>query len=271
MADGLIGGDAGEFVLGSHIGIFERAARQFAAYILVRKTGAASLRWVGREGYTGKRADMKAKTAKRDLPNYKLAGLVCSPLLHPGAFTDLAGATDFWNKCSHLITVPTSRGGIDESLARRCRTPYLLQTNPHHPHFGCIAWVECGIVAPRYVHGDYDLYAIVSAKDKNKKTVHTGNLASTMSVAHLSLEKQLAHQASVPNFYSPLQFQIMNWLDAEFGYPMVMHGEQENVGFQDEAVLVFLPEPKLGKSHLILSNGQEIKNFYSRELNGRTL
>ena len=271
MTNGLISGDASDFILGSHIGVFERAARQFAAYILVRKTGAASLHWVGRDGYTGKRADMKAKTAKRDVANYKLAGLVCSPLIHPGAFTDLAGATGFWDKCKQLITVPPDASGIDDLTARRCRTPYLLQTNPRHPHYGCIAWVECGIVAPRYVHGDYDLYAIVSAADKTNKTALKGNLASTMSVAHLPLDKQLAHQSSVPNFYSPLQFQIMNWLDAEFGYPMVMHGEQENVGFQDESVVAFLPEPKLGKSYLILKDGEEIKTFYSRELNGRAV
>ena len=96
------------FVHPNHFSTFVEAARTFDCHILVRKTGRAAIGWIGRRGYTGKRFDLKTKTADRDAGRYQFAGLVCSPPLQPHAFTPerLAEALAIWPKCAHLITEP---------------------------------------------------------------------------------------------------------------------------------------------------------------------
>ena len=44
-----------DYVHPGHFMLFVEAARKFACHILVRKTGAASISWMGKPGYTGKR------------------------------------------------------------------------------------------------------------------------------------------------------------------------------------------------------------------------
>ncbi|HUE10769.1 MAG TPA: hypothetical protein VMQ54_07515 [Steroidobacteraceae bacterium] len=261
------------FVLGAHAGIFLETANRFNASILVRKTGEASLRWVGKQGYTAKRGDLKCKTAQADLGGYRLAGLVCSPLIHSMAFTDarrLSDAIDLWQHSQHLITVPPS-GFTGTDWPRSCATPYILQTNTEHPHYGVLAWIEAGIVSPKYIHGDYDLYAIVPANSAavREAAPRNYNLGGAIP-SSLPLEQRLALGTPLSMDTGPLLFEIMNYLDRAFGYPMVMHAEQENLQHKDDQVIAFLPAPRQGRSSLVLPDRAAIELFYRNEFGGRT-
>ena len=263
---------ATEFVLPRHVAIFERAARQFDVYVLLRKTGRHSLRWVGHPGYTSKRADMKCKTA--DAWNHPLAGLVCSPRIHPAAFSAgrIDKAAELWDKSQHLISIPRDRRtGFKDTEQPKYPSPYLLQTNSAHARYGCIAWIEGGLVKPRYVHGDYDLYAIVPRADPAVRGMHDRTHSSGLTFSSLPLERNLKLSAPVADYSGPLQFALMNHLDAEIGYPMVMHGEAENFepAGEDESLLVFLPASRTGLSHIVLNGNAAIDQFYATELRGR--
>lgn len=266
-----------DFIHSNHIRAFIDAAREFNCHILVRKTGKASLEWVGKRGYTGKRADMKAKTANRDVGRYRLAGLVCSPFHQPLAFTPerLASAYREWSKSLHLVTVPNDSSGFDEHRQPfGCRTPYLLQTNPNSPHFGCVALVEMGLLIPRYIHGDYDLYAIIPAGKKfdlNSINPISRRLGSTMKPSTMGLQE--LERLYVENKESELSFRVATYINNQIerlsrdlmGALMVNHGEQLNLGIKGqtyEAVLAVMPRHENGKWFKILCNKAEHEQFY---------
>jgi len=261
------------FVLGTHAPIFLETARRFNAYILVRKTGEASLRWAGQKGYTAKRGDLKCKTAQADIGGYQLAGLVVSPLIHPMAFTDNKRRSDavmYWHSSRHLITVPRS-GFTSTDWPRSCATPYLLQTDVNHPHYGALAWIEGGIVSPKYIHGDYDLYAIVPANSAALRDARPMNYNQGGVIpSSLPLQRQVQLSEPLPMCTGPLLFEIMNHLDNAFGYPMVMHAEQENLEHKDDEVIAFPPVPWQGRNNVVLSGQAQIELFYEHEFGGRT-
>jgi hypothetical protein len=265
--------DGLDFVLHSHVPIFRAAAETFDAYILVRKTGEASLRWVGRQGYTAKRFDLKCKTATVDVGNYLLNGLVCSPFIHPKAFPDVArrdDTTDAWRKSRHLIT--ECSGFNADEWPRSCATPYLLQTDPKSKHYGVLAFVEGGILSPRYVHGDYDLYAIVPAQKVGKREAKAVDYSTGLGHPALGLAQQVKLNKPESMGTGPLLFRVMNHLDRAFGYPMVMHAEQENLYHKEDDVIVFLPPAARGKgrgSELVLLGKRSIEDFYRTEFSGR--
>jgi len=266
-----------DFVHPNHFNIFVQAARTFNCHILVRKTGQSAISWIGKRGYTGKRADLKAKTANRNIGRYQLAGLVCSPQLLPQAFTPerLVSAQTEWSKSAHLITAPGDKAGFaDNRQPQGCRTPYLVQTNPDHKHFGCVALVEMGLLAPRYVHGDYDLYAIIPAGkafDPGNVQVRHSSLGSTMTPASLGLQEQL--RLSVPNLDGPLSFRVAAFINNRIaasspdllGALMVNHGEQVNLGQRGqtvEPVLAIMPKQVNGQWATILANRTDHEMFY---------
>ncbi len=288
-----------EFIHPSHLTFFIEAAEIFNCHILVRKTGSATIHWIGKRGYTGKRADMKAKTANLNVGPYLTAGLVCSPLLRPEAFTAnrLGEARKEWLKSCHLITEPP-HGFDDDRQPIGCHTSYMLQTDPQHRHYGCVALVEMGLLIPRYVHGDYDLYMLIPANqpfNPNKISVRQSSLVSTMSPSSLSMNEQarmpamnvqhnhdslppsliLPGQAriSVPNYEGPLSFQVANYINVciantgpdLLGALMVNHGEQSNIGEKGltyEPVLAIMPKPRQGQYFCILATRDAHEEFY---------
>ncbi|HET7563211.1 MAG TPA: hypothetical protein VFJ87_12605 [Rhodanobacteraceae bacterium] len=274
-----MGLESREFVHVDHMPYFAAAAKMFHCQILVRKTGHWSLSWVGRCGYTGKRADMKGKTSDQNVGQYLSAGLVCSPELRPNAFTPerLASAREEWAHSKHLVTVPDARGFSDDRPARGCRTPYILQTNPDHKHYGCVALTDMGLLTPRYVHGDYDLYAIVpegSAHLATNTPITESHLGSTMKPSGMGLEEQLKLQ--VKNLEGPLSFRVANYINVKIagsspdllGSLMVNHGEQVNLGpkgIKDEPVLAFLSKKVDGEWTRVLNTLQEQVLFFRRK------
>jgi len=260
------------FVLGTHAPIFLETARRFNVYILVRKTGEASLRWAGQKGYTAKRGDLKCKTAQADIGGYKLAGLVVSPLIHPMTFTDdkrRSEAVMYWHSSQHLITVPRS-GFTSTDWPKSCATAYILQTNVNHRHYGALAWIEGGIVSPQYIHGDYDLYAIVPAESPAVRDARPMNYNQGGVIpSSLPLQTQEQMRKPLTMCTGPLLFEIMNNLDNAFGYPMVMHAEQENLEHKDDKVIAFRPFPLDGKDSKVLNGLAQIEDFYEKELGKR--
>jgi hypothetical protein len=266
-----------DFLHPNHINFFVAAAREFNCHILVRKTGQASLSWVGKRGYTGKRADMKAKTANRNVGHYQLEGLVCSPFMQPLAFTPerLASAHKEWAKCRHLVTVPENRAGFDDRRQPRgCLTPYLVQTNPDHKHYGCVVLVDMGLLVPRYVHGDYDLYAIIPAGkpfDPNAINTKETKLGSTMRPDAMGLQEY--GRLSVANKESELSFRVATYINNAIaatspdlmGALMVNHGEQLNLGSEGrtfEPVLAVMTRQENGQWLKILAGRFEHEQFY---------
>jgi hypothetical protein len=272
--------DVSEYVHVRHLEAFIEAARTYRCHILVRKTGRASLRYFGISGYAGKLADMKAKTAARDVHPYQLQGLVCSPLIHPGACKK--GAVAEWQKSVHLIT-SSPNGFDDDRQPRGCATRYLLQTNPRHRHYGCVAWVENGLLVPRYVHGDYDLYAIIPAGTPftpNNSPTRAQPMRATMDLpASLTLSQRLSREDmlrkhAVQDRVSHLSFEVGTFLNLRIariegevpGALMVNHGEQVNLGSpgQDfQHVLAFLASSRKGQSLTLLRNQFEHEAFYA--------
>lgn len=269
--------DYSNFIHPNHFMIFVEAAQKFNCHILLRQTGRASLSWVGKRGYTGKRADMKAKTANLNFGRHSVAGLVCSPLLRPEVFTPdrLPSALNEWQKSYHVITVPNGKTGFDDnSQPRGCLTPYIVQTNPNHKHYGCVALVEMGLLRPRYVHGDYDLYAIIAAKqafDPTNIPIRRSTLGSTMAPDRLGLQERLNMQ--VPNLEGPLSFQVATYINTRIagtspdllGALMVNHGEQVNIGAEGhtfEPVLAIMPKQVNNQWARILATRKDHEQFY---------
>jgi hypothetical protein len=288
--------DTGSFVHPAHLAAFIEAAHAFNCHILVRETGVASISWIGREGYTGKRADVKAKTAKKSVGAWQLAGLVCSPEIHPGAFPDIGDAMRYWKETLQVVTVPKDATGFDDRARLQVKTPYVLQTNPRHRHYGCIAWVEMGLVTPRYVHGDYDLYAIVPAGQAYDPmtaslTARKGLAGSAMNV-HAPLatlgarpapdgghklqgigNAQVQAPLGVDDLTGPLSFRVATFINNRIaahsaGYAgalMVNHGEQVNLGrkrITNERVLAFLAQPRNGQVMKILEDSHAHAEFF---------
>ncbi len=271
--------DFSDYVHPRHVDAFIEAAHHYHCHILVRKTGRASLQYCGLPGYAGKRADMKAKTAVRDLPPYKLQGLVCSPAIHPSACKP--DALQDWMKSAHLITVPKD-GFDDREQPRGCTTPYLLQTDPGHRHYGCIAWVEHGLLVPRYVHGDYDLYAIIPSGKafapggqtvRGQPMLGRMDLPRQMPLAERVARDEVLRQHAVTDLVSPLSLQVSTFLNLriarkEPGIPgalMVNHGEQINLGaaaVDHQPVLAFLAEPRNGELAIVLADQAAHESFF---------
>jgi hypothetical protein len=250
--------DYGLYIKPMHVPVFKEGARLFRVYILIRKTNSAAIDYMGRPGYSGKRIDCKWKTANRDVGPYKLAGLVASPLIHPHAFVDESGqagkkyqgALAEWHKHRESLLLPGTTGDIADLDLRASRVPYVLQMNPRHKHYGCVAWIEGGLLNPRYIHADYDLYALVSADQPEQRT--------------LARQETMLNQSHV---FGPQWFQFMNWIDARLGFPMIFHGEQEHYReHTEDDLIVFYPD---GQTVKFLNGQADIERFYQEQLQGR--
>ena len=269
------------FVHPQHYGFFVEAARVHDCYILVRETGRTCIHWIGKQGYTGKRVDMKAKTAKKDVGYYQLSGLVCSPEIHPGAFIDHKKALEYWQSIQSLVTIPPNGQGFQDYDSLKVPTPYVLQNNPKHKHYGCIAFVEFGLLVPRYVHGDYDLYAIIPVGNRYNPNSNFRVRTVGPNMSHKSLSQQIEAEKTFgsTDFIGPLSFNVANYINTKIaiessdyvGALMINHGEQINIGkdgVTHERVLAFLGKNQGGYDARILDDANEHRAFFERIKNG---
>jgi hypothetical protein len=148
----------------------------------------------------------------------------------------------------------------------------MVQTDPDNKHYGCLAFVEMGLIIPRYVHGDYDLYAIIpkgQAFNPNKLQVRESRMGSTMAPDSMRLQDRL--RLSVSNKEGELSFRIATFVNNLIrmstsdimGALMVNHGEQIIISQTFETVLAIRPAPVNGQLMQVL-NGQAEHEYYYR-------
>jgi hypothetical protein len=248
---------------------FKQAAEQFSCIIIVRRLNPASLQYVGKQGYIPKSIFCKAKTAKNNviIPGTGqlslVAGLVVDPTL-PGmsaAFSNIGDAQKMWKNLLDNLGVkslntidlykklPVERGGF-----------YTVQNEASKSHYGALKF--CPFIPSDvnqfklstfylsnsyFIHGDYDLYGLIPANEREKRLVAHGEMLG---------------QA---NYYSPLLKPVQNFINQRIGTPMVQHGAQENLGHSDDHVDIFWPDGRITQKHGI----QQIKEFYKGELSNR--
>lgn len=270
--------DIEDFIHPDHLPYFIKAALEVKCDILVRKTGRNAIRWVGKSGYTGKSAAMKAKTADVDCDARAVAGLVCSPLERPQVFSPerLEDAWKEWNKSERLITVPRNNAGFNDTvLPHGCPTPYLLQNDPKHHHYGAVARVDMGLLRPHYVHGDYDLYDIVQVDGKpapQRSQVRENYLVQTTKIS--STPEDIA-KSRIKNLESEWSFKVANIVNVAIamsgtdilGALMVNHGEQVLLGVSGisvKPVLVILCTRENGQHTRILANWEDHQTYYGQ-------
>ncbi len=238
--------------------VFAEAARWFELYILVRATNPHSLPYMSQDGYSAKRLDCKAKTADLDViiegRIYKTAGLVVDPnVVGHSAFKGgkHAKALEEWGKFAPKVT-----SGIYDRSGRPTKTYYPggglygVQMNPQHKHYGCVMFSSNSLIsAATYIHGDYDLYAIVD-RDSPLDTVFVTE--TRLGEKHVR-SKELTD--------------VQTYVNRRLGRPMVLHGDQEKYApHSDEDVYVFFPDARAPR---VLSGQREIERFYLLTLGGR--
>lgn len=244
-------------MLRDHVTVFARAAAWYKVYILVRRTNPESLQYIGRKGYAAKPIDCKAKTADCNVTvngvRAEIAGLVVDPqLVGAGAFGSTrkyAEAMKEWGKFrSHLAPAGHAYVPPDQ--------PYDVQGDPSQPHFGAVCtYGSGGLRHPKariFIHGDYDLFAIVPVENKTE---------------NIFVQETLRGQ---PHSRGQQLMDVQNYLNRNMGVPMVLHGEQDHFKAEvaaDEAVDVFMPDGINVRS----LTGAQITSFYEEELSGRRL
>lgn len=239
--------------------VFAEAAKWFGVYILVRATNPSSLEFIDKKGYSAKRFECKAKTADFDVvingTVYKTAGLVVDPnIVGHGAYKGgkhekaVKAWSDFW-------AFPAQ--GIYDAEGKPTVTyypgggTYGVQMDPAHPHYGCVMFSSNSLIsAATYIHGDYDLYAIVNAKSPLDEVVFARD-----------------EWAAGDHFRSKELLDVQTFVNRRLGRPMVLHGDQEKFSphTEDEAY-VFFPD---GRPVATLKNKSEIEKFYRVTFPGR--
>jgi hypothetical protein len=237
--------------------VFALAAKLYKVYIAVRRTNEEALQYIGQRGYAPKRLDCKAKTADFDaLVNgtvYKTAGLVVDPaVVGANAFTGgkYAKALKEWDKFrSHLA--PQGPDG-QLPLYLPADRSYFVQTDPGSLHYGCIMLARYGLrTAADYVHGDYDLYAIVPVGDKT---------------SNVFVEEERLGQKHVRG---KELLDVQTFVNSRIGAPMVLHGAQEHYSDDvDDKIDVFFPDGATVKSYI---GPDAIRALYQQEFGGRPL
>ncbi len=228
------------------VGVFQSAARVFDHIILVRSTNPASLVYIDNQHhFCPKPIDCKVKTADRDVYVDKLgiqvksAGLVVNPeLLGVSVFSNTSKyqkSIEEWNKFTQ-DNPQISKNLFDRRGARK---GFFAVENFPGNRYGCLmvsdqnvpdryfnmsvsAFQEWKNRHMRYIHGDYDLYAIIDSVNPSADF----------------LENEIF---GVRNYYSPILEKIRDFVNGAIGAPMIQHGEQFLYRHQDDVVLVFYP------------------------------
>jgi hypothetical protein len=250
---------AHDYMRDGDVRVFSAAAVRFKVWILVRRSNVAAKQYIGEPKYTPKRLDCKAKTADRDtevpgLGTKKTAGLVVDPTL-PGFHTAFDtvrkyhSALAIWDKFKYQCYLPAPG---DPALTWYPKGKvYSVQLDQNHVHYGCALFSQSSLIsAAKYIHSDYDLYAIVHRDDP------TSNVRVT--------EQRLGQNHSRGREFLDLQI----WVNRNMGVPMVLHGDQEKYSDDtDDKVDVFWPDGKISEAY----GSEAIRKLYEQTFQGRKL
>lgn len=239
---------------------FRATAMIQKVYIIVRQTNPQSVQWIGQSDYAAKPIDCKPKTADKDVTvdgkTIETAGLVINPEL-PGfgsAFKSAhkaEKAREAWHKfaAQHPPAQCLPRDGKEVRTWQGAQPGWAVQMCKTSKHYGCLMFSTYPQgMNGKYVHGDYDLFAIVAADDPTR-------------VRKVQEELSGQKHSRGPNTQS-VQFAV----NAMSGLPLVKHGEQELFAdFEDEPLDVFFPDGRVQT----LANAAAAREFYRTELKGR--
>jgi hypothetical protein len=240
----------------SDVDAFREVAAMTETVIVLRSTNPRSLPFIGVKGYTPKPLDCKAKTAMADdvrgAEPIDCAGLVVDPnRVSPKVFGDRAeGANEYWRMFLRTQQRVKVKDGVEIFLRHGGKGFYAVDTSPPstlHRHHGCLmlsaqdappdfdprsshtrVWMERHMA---YVHGDYDLYAVVdvAAVDRGRGV----NVQAVQRDEILGLE----------NWETERTPEVRERLNAAIGCAMVQHGEQVAVSFSGgDTLYVFAPD-----------------------------
>ena len=263
---------------------FAYTAWWFDVYIIVRRSNAESIKYIGQPGFVPKGPETKVKTAQLDFRNpetgktLKVAGLVVNPRAPGmrGAFrTDRkhASALKYWDEfaaAARLYTVETGKDGKPTKTI--LKESFFVDLNPASERFGALKFSRDKMVANAgYIHGDYDLFAIVPADNPSVNiAVAEQHLSSPWHPLNrrpgMDARQQKAQE--ILNFRGREPTDVQNMLNRLMGVTMILHGDQEKaVSSFDEEVDVFFPD---GERSCYL-DGPSLRNFYEGQLQGRQL
>lgn len=183
--------------------IFQEAATKFNYWILVRRTNVASLAYIGKDGYTPKPFECKAKTADYNSGTYQTAGLVVDPNIHPHAFKSgkSADVMKYWND------------------TKTNQPPFSVDTDTKSKHYGCLKYEG------KYIHGDYDLYDIIDADNPER---NLGLVSETKGYLHI---------------VGPYLKKVADYINHRIGAPVIRHGgEYQYKDHSNQSIDVFKPK-----------------------------
>jgi hypothetical protein len=223
----------GDIVLDRHKLLFAAVAREppigLGLWILVRGTNKESLEYLSRDDYktryTPKPIDCKAKTARKG----PCAGLVINPHNVQNAFDgdDLNKAIKLWDDLHE-------KGNPLVFSERKDR--YSEETSG--PLKGCIK------LDGKYIHGDYDLKAIILPGHESATIALLTDLHGVSNVRH------------GPQFY-----EVQRRINASIGADMVQHGaEDEYKGHSDDSIFVFGPKGEYDE----LRGMAQVQSWYNK-------
>lgn len=237
---------------------FQQAALNYKVYILVRGTNPASLDRISDPRCCAKRLDCKAKTADNDVvvanKPRSTAGLVTDPtIVGPAAYNEKKynKALDEWAKFKPLLaTNAFDASGKQQALYFSAGKFYGVQLNPESEFYGCVMFSTMSSVpGARYIHGDYDLYALVPAN----------NVTQTIMVVEELLGQKHARSKEFMD--------VQNFINRRLERPMVLHGDQEKyAAHSDEQVYVFYPD---GRIVVEINGYAAVAKFYETVFRGR--
>lgn len=257
------GGASEDYFRPQDLALFKRTAKLFNVYIAVRRINKASLQYIGVDGYRPKLIDCKAKTAKSDVTiegrRYRTAGLVVDCELLKLQLGEIFGpgkikkALEAWSDfAASGRLAPLGFYGPDGKapISYNHGYSYFTQLDRNDPYFGCIRHSPSGATrGGRYVHADYDLYAVVSPEDTSNVFVREERLGQPHSRSKHLMDVQNYITAQVPG--------------------LINHGEQDTFKRDlDDELDVFYPD---GQKVEAVIGAAAIANLYATLFKGREM
>lgn len=256
-------GSSEDYFRPSDFALFKRAAKLFKVYIAVRRINKASLPYLGAEGYRAKLIDCKAKTAKSDITvdgkRYRTAGLVIDCDLYklqlgeafgPGKVKKAIEAWQDFASSKRIAPLDFYDANGLAPISYNHGYSYFTELNKDNPHYGCIRHSPSGATrGGRYVHADYDLYAVVAANATENVFVREERLGQ-------------------PHSRSQHQMDVQNYITAQ-APGLINHGEQDTFKRDlDDELDVFHPD---GQTVEAVVGAQAIEKLYAITFKGRAM
>jgi len=256
-------GASSDYFRPQDLALFKRTAKLFGVYIALRRINKASLQYIGVDGYRPKLIDCKAKTAKSDVSvdgkRYRTAGLVidCNLLRNHLAEAfgvgKIAKAQDAWTDfAASGRLAPLSFYGPDGKppISYNHGYSYFTEMDRNNPHYGCIRHSPTGATrGGKYVHADFDLYAVVSPDSAGNAFVREERLGQ-------------------PHSRSKHQMDVQNYITAQLP-GLVNHGEQDTFKRDlDDELDLFHPD---GSTVEAIIGAAAIEKLYATVFKGRAM